>query len=107
MPRKRFAILYPRRRSGHKNAPPDRLSRNLAFIAALMDSGVEFIAVDNPHANKLTVHILAAVAQHERELIAQRTRDALQAAKARGKKLGNPKLVAARKLAIEGNKAAA
>ena len=41
----------------------DRLSRNLAFIATLMDSGVEFIAVDNPHANKLTVHILAAVAQ--------------------------------------------
>ena len=42
----------------------DRLSRNLAFIATLMDSGVEFVAVDNPHANKLTVHILAAVAQH-------------------------------------------
>jgi hypothetical protein len=40
----------------------DRLSRNLAFIAALMDSGVEFTAVDNPHANKLTIHILAAVA---------------------------------------------
>jgi DNA invertase Pin-like site-specific DNA recombinase len=54
----------------------DRLSRNLAFIATLMDSGVEFIAVDNPHANKLTVHILAAVAQHEREMIAQRTKDA-------------------------------
>jgi DNA invertase Pin-like site-specific DNA recombinase len=51
----------------------DRLSRNLAFIATLMDSGVEFIAVDNPHANKLTVHILAAVAQHEREMIGQRT----------------------------------
>jgi DNA invertase Pin-like site-specific DNA recombinase len=85
----------------------DRLSRNLAFIATLMDSGVEFVAVDNPHANKLTVHILAAVAQHERELIAQRTRDALQAAKARGKKLGNPKLAAARKRAVEGNKAAA
>ena len=85
----------------------DRLSRNLAFIATLMDSGVEFVAVDNPHANKLTVHILAAVAQHERELIAQRTRDALQAAKARGTKLGNPKLAAARKHAIEGNKAAA
>jgi len=50
-----------------------------------MDSGVEFVAVDNPHANKLTVHILAAVAQHEREMIAQRTRDALQAAKAGGK----------------------
>jgi DNA invertase Pin-like site-specific DNA recombinase len=85
----------------------DRLSRNLAFIAALMDSGVEFVAVDNPHANKLTVHILAAVAQHERELIAQRTRDALQAAKARGTKLGNPKLAAARESAIEGNRAAA
>jgi DNA invertase Pin-like site-specific DNA recombinase len=85
----------------------DRLSRNLAFIAALMESGVEFVAVDNPHANKLTVHILAAVAQHERELIAQRTRDALQAAKARGTKLGNPKLAAARKSAIKGNQAAA
>ena len=47
----------------------DRLSRNLAFIATLMESGVEFVAVDNPHANKLTVHILAAVAQREREMI--------------------------------------
>jgi DNA invertase Pin-like site-specific DNA recombinase len=68
----------------------DRLSRNLAFIAALTDSGVEFIAVDNPHANKLTVHILAAVAQ--REMIAERTKAALQAAKARGARLGNPRL---------------
>jgi DNA invertase Pin-like site-specific DNA recombinase len=66
----------------------DRLSRNLAFIAALMDSGVEFIVVDNPHANKLTLHILAAVAEHEREMISERTRGALQAAKARGVKLG-------------------
>ena len=41
----------------------DRLSRNVAFIAAVMESSAEFIAVDNPHANKLTVHILAAVAQ--------------------------------------------
>ncbi len=85
----------------------DRLSRNLAFIATLMDSGVEFVAVDNPHANKLTVHILAAVAQHEREMIGQRTRDALRAAKARGKKLGNPKLADARKRAVQGNKSAA
>ena len=75
----------------------DRLSRNLAFIAALMDFGVEFIAVDNPHANKLTVHILAAVAQHEREIISARTSAALQAAKARGKRLGNPKLSEARR----------
>lgn len=70
----------------------DRLSRNLAFIATLMESGVEFVAVDNPHANKLTVHILAAVAQHEREMISERTKAALQAAKARGKRLGNPRI---------------
>jgi DNA invertase Pin-like site-specific DNA recombinase len=75
----------------------DRLSRNLAFIATLMDSSVEFVAVDNPHANKLTVHILAAVAQHEREIISARTSAALKAAKARGKRLGNPKLSEARK----------
>jgi len=66
----------------------DRLSRNLAFIAKLMDSGAEFIAVDNPHATKLTIHILAAVAEHEREMIAARTKAALQAAKARGVRLG-------------------
>lgn len=66
----------------------DRLSRNLAFIATLMDAGAEFIAVDNPHANKLTLHILAAVAQHEREMIGERTKAALQAAKRRGVKLG-------------------
>ena len=73
----------------------DRLSRNLAFIATLMESGVEFVAVDNPHANKLTVHILAAVAQHEREMISQRTKDALAAAKRRGVRLGNPNLATA------------
>ena len=66
----------------------DRLSRNLAFIATLMDSGVEFVAVDNPHATRLTLHILAAVAEHEREMIADRTKAALQAAKARGIRLG-------------------
>jgi DNA invertase Pin-like site-specific DNA recombinase len=83
----------------------DRLSRNLAFIATLMDSGVEFVAVDNPHANKLTVHILAAVAQHEREMIAQRTKDALQAAKARGVVLGNPRLADVRDRAVASLKA--
>jgi DNA invertase Pin-like site-specific DNA recombinase len=59
-----------------------RLSRNLAFIAALMDASVEFVAVDNPHATRLTLHILAAVAEHEREMIADRTKAALGAAKA-------------------------
>jgi len=85
----------------------DRLSRNLAFIATLMESGVEFVAVDNPHANKLTVHILAAVAQHEREMIAQRTKDALQAAKARGVALGNPRLADVRSRAVASVKAVA
>jgi DNA invertase Pin-like site-specific DNA recombinase len=75
----------------------DRLSRNLAFIAALMESGVEFVAVDNPHATKLTVHILAAVAEHEREMISERTRAALRAAKTRGTRLGNPQLAKAAK----------
>jgi DNA invertase Pin-like site-specific DNA recombinase len=68
----------------------DRLSRNLAFIATMMESGVEFVAVDNPHASKLTLHILAAVAEHEREAISDRTRAALAAAKARGVPLGTP-----------------
>jgi DNA invertase Pin-like site-specific DNA recombinase len=79
----------------------DRLSRNLAFIATLMDSNVEFIAADNPHANRLTVHILAAVAEHEREAISERTKAALAAAKARGKKLGGPRLAAARRASIK------
>jgi DNA invertase Pin-like site-specific DNA recombinase len=69
-----------------------------------MDSGVEFIAVDNPHANKLTIHILAAVAQHEREIISARTSAALKAAKARGKRLGNPKLAVARRKATAARK---
>jgi DNA invertase Pin-like site-specific DNA recombinase len=78
----------------------DRLSRNLAFIAALMESGVEFVAVDKPHANKLTVRILAAVAEHEREMISERTKAALQAAKARGVRLGNPQLAKAAKRSV-------
>jgi DNA invertase Pin-like site-specific DNA recombinase len=54
----------------------------------MMDSGVEFVACDNPHATRLTLHILAAVAEHEREMISARTKAALQAAKARGVRLG-------------------
>jgi DNA invertase Pin-like site-specific DNA recombinase len=60
-----------------------------------VDSGVEFVAVDNPHANKLTTHILAAVAEHEREAISERTKAALAAAKPRGKRLGTPDLAGA------------
>jgi DNA invertase Pin-like site-specific DNA recombinase len=66
----------------------DRLSRNVAFIATMMGAGVEFVACDNPYATRLTLHILAAVAEHEREMISARTKAALQAAKARGVRLG-------------------
>lgn len=68
----------------------DRLARNVAFIANLMDGGVEFVACDMPHANRLTLHLMAAMAEHEREMISQRTKAALAAAKARGVNLGNP-----------------
>src|SRR6516164_367158 len=84
----RALALCRKRKARLVIAKLDRLSRNLAFIAALMDSGVEFVAVDNPHATRLTLHILAAVAEHEREMIAARTKAALQAAKARGIRLG-------------------
>ena len=55
----------------------DRLARNVDFTAKLMDSGVEFVACDNPHANRLTIHILAAVAEDEAKRISERTSAAL------------------------------
>lgn len=66
----------------------DRLSRNVAFVSALMESGADFIACDMPAANRLTIHMLAAVAEHEARMISDRTRAALAAAKRRGTLLG-------------------
>ena len=68
----------------------DRLRRNAAFVLALRDSDVRFVAVDMPEANDLTVGIMALVAQAEREAISRRTKEALAVAKARGVRLGNP-----------------
>lgn len=66
----------------------DRLARNVAFISALMEAKVSFVAADNPHADKLMLHLLAAFAEHERDQIRSRTKAALAAAKARGVVLG-------------------
>jgi DNA invertase Pin-like site-specific DNA recombinase len=69
----------------------DRLSRNAHFLLGLEKAGVEFVAVDMPHANRLTVGVMALVAEEESRAISQRTKAALAAAKARGTKLGKPK----------------
>ncbi len=65
----------------------NRLARNVAFISKLMESGVEFVAVGMPQANRFVIHILAAVAEEEAEAISKRTNASLAAAKARGTSL--------------------
>jgi DNA invertase Pin-like site-specific DNA recombinase len=69
----------------------DRLSRNLAFIANLIESNVEFVACDMPEADKTMLQIMAVFAEHESDAISKRTKEALAAAKARGQKLGSPR----------------
>ncbi|MCY2990714.1 MAG: recombinase family protein [Planctomycetota bacterium] len=66
----------------------DRLARNVHLVSGLMESKVDFVCCDNPHANRLTIHILAAIAEHEAEAISLRTKAALAAYKERGGKLG-------------------
>jgi DNA invertase Pin-like site-specific DNA recombinase len=68
----------------------DRLARNVHFVSGLIESGVEFVAADMPHANKTMIQIHAVMSEHERDQISERTKVALAAAKARGVKLGNP-----------------
>jgi DNA invertase Pin-like site-specific DNA recombinase len=68
----------------------DRLARNLHFVSSLQERGVDFVAADMPDANRLTIHIIAAVAEAVGRTISENTKTALAAAKARGVKLGNP-----------------
>src|SRR5262245_5893149 len=84
----------------------DRLSRNVAFIAQLQEADVKFVCADMPEATELTIHIFAAIAQHERKAISERTRRAMAAAKAKGKKFGNPNGAQALRRAGKGNKLA-
>lgn len=82
------AIAYAKRaKATLLIAKLDRLARNVAFIANLMESGIEFRACDVPEANRLLLHIMAAVAEAEAKAISDRTRVALQAAKERGRRL--------------------
>ncbi|EQB03654.1 recombinase family protein [Sphingobium indicum] len=92
--------LCRRRKATLLVAKLDRLARTVSFISRLIETGVDFVAVDNPHANKLMVHVISAFAEHERDLIAGRTRAALVAAKARGITLGNPRIEEARDAAV-------
>lgn len=74
----------------------DRLARNVHFISGLMESRVEFVAVDMPEANRFVVHIMAAVAEQEALAISKRTKAALAAARVRGTKLGGRRVSAER-----------
>ncbi|GAB9166935.1 recombinase family protein [Bradyrhizobium diazoefficiens] len=79
----------------------DRLSRDAHFLLGLEKAGIDFVAADMPNANRLTVGIMAMVAEEERRMISKRTKDALAAAKRRGTKLGGDRGVVPSKKARE------
>jgi DNA invertase Pin-like site-specific DNA recombinase len=80
-----------RRRATLIIATLDRLARNVHFISGLMETGVPFVAADAPEDSPFVLHMRAAMAEEEARKISHRTKVALQAAKARGKRLGNPR----------------
>ena len=75
----------------------DRLSRNVAMIARLMESGVDFVAADFPHANRFTIHVLAAVAEYESRIQSERMKTVLAAIQERGGRVGNTRRVPTRR----------
>lgn len=81
----------------------DRLARNLHFVTTLQRAGIQFVAVDNPHATPFVIHILCAVAEQEAVAISARTKSALEACRARGVRLGNPRPADAVKIASRAN----
>ena len=90
-PQLRAALEYCRKEGATLIvAKLDRLARNVSFLSSLLENDVEIVFCDFPQANKMVLHILAAISQYEAELIATRTKQALAAKKARGSKLGNP-----------------
>lgn len=80
----------------------DRLARNVYFVTRLLESGIDFVCADMPHANKLTIHIIAAMAEYEADQTSKRTKAALAVVKKRGKALGSPDIA---KLSMDGRAA--
>lgn len=95
------------RRASLVVAKLDRFARNVRTIAEMLDSNVEFVACDMPDANRLTLHILGAIAEYERDMVSTRTKAALQEVKAQGRPLGNPAIKELQPVAARAAKTAA
>ena len=95
--------LCKRRKATLVIAKLDRLARNVHFISGLMERGVKFCAVEFPNADPFMLHVHAAMGEHERRLISQRTKAGLERAKARGVKLGRNGMALAKQNAARAN----